>query len=89
MYYKTTPIDNLHEAQVATIKQDDAIYELLKSGESLDCWEIADRLGMIITSVRRSLNSLCADGKVDVVSYVPGRMGRPVGLYRIKSLRLF
>ena len=74
---------------MATLKQDDLIYELLKSGESLDCWEIADRLGMIITSVRRSLNSLCADGKVELVGYFPGRMGRPVGLYRIKSLKLF
>ncbi len=91
-YFITTDITPAEIVKATTVnkKQDEVIYDFMKNGNCLDCWQLTEHFPFLVTSIRRTLNTLHRDKKIELIKYVPGKMGRPVGSYRIvNTLKLF
>jgi len=89
-YYNTTRISGpqLALAYKDTDAMDKIIISTLKSKDApLTAWQLKDLFPHFeITSIRRSLNTLCVkEKKIDFIKFVDGPKGRPVGLYQIKK----
>jgi len=89
-YYNTTRISGpqLALAYKETDAKDKIILQTLKSkGIPMTAWDILNLFPHFeITSIRRSLNTLCVkEKKIDFIKFIDGPKGRPVGLYQIKK----
>jgi response regulator of citrate/malate metabolism len=85
-YHQTTGLtpSQLSDGIKKAIKQEDQIYSFMMTrGGEFDAWQLADELQMLITSVRRSLNTLEEMKKIIRTGEIPGRQGKPVGKYSV------